>query len=319
MQVDADLSEQVWFHLGPLRELLAAADVTEVMINGDQTFVERRGEITAARVDIGGDQVRAALQLLATAQDMSVRAGTDTGLIGAELPGLRLQGVLPPTATKGPALAIRKHSMVDLSLEDFVSDGVLDRHWADYLTALVQSGENLMVAGGTGSGKTTLLNALAAQLPAARRVVSIEDVLELKVKVPNWLALKTNAQRGVTSIRLLETVMRMRPDSILVGELRGGEAATYLEALNTGHMGCMTTLHANSALLALKRLEVLVLRSEVPWPLQAVRAQIGSTIRYVLFVERAGGRRRLQQIIRVDGFDPEANNYEVTVEFDSSH
>jgi Flp pilus assembly CpaF family ATPase len=319
MALDKTISDQVWFHLLPLKAILDASDVTEVMVNGDAAvFVERRGGIKRVDVALPPANVTSALQLLATAQEKSVKAGTELGLIGAELPGLRIQGVLPPTATRGPALSIRKHSVVEFTLEDFVRDGLLDEQWADYLAALVRAGENMLVAGGTGSGKTTWLNALVQKLPDSRRIVSIEDTQELRVRVPNWLPLKTNEQRGVTATRLLETTLRLRPDSILLGELRGGEAATFLEALNTGHSGCMTTLHANSAQLALRRLEVLVMRSEVPWPLTAVRNQIASTIRYVIFVARVGDQRRLTQVLRLDGYDAETSNYEVSVEFDLS-
>jgi pilus assembly protein CpaF len=179
------------------------------------------------------------------------------------------------------------------------------------LAKAVREGKNILAGGSTDTGKTTLLNALSREIPRNAAVLTIEDTLELNLIVPNWRQLETNAQKGLTATVLVEYGMRASPDRILVGELRGREAAAFLEAANTGHSGCMASLHCNSAYDALARLEVLVLRADLGWPLPAIRQQIASTIDLVIHMARINGKRVLSEVAEIKSYIPDLGRYEL--------
>ena len=325
--------------LAPIAPLMGDPAVQEIMINGpDDVWVERSGRITRLGVQISDIQIRSAISVLARLEAKEAKEGTADGMVDSRMEGMRVAGVLAPTAVKGHAISIRKHSPVHLSLDDYDKAGAFrsrsenesnaettsspDRP-ADtavlrggsslktFLRWMVKTRKNVIVAGGTSSGKTTFLNALIGEFDEADRVLTIEDTPELRVRVPNWVCLESNEQTGVTTRALVRLALRMRPDRLLVGEVRGGEAFDLMQAANTGHDGCLATVHANSAYAALSRLESLVLTSGVDWPHVAIQAEIARTFQFVVFMARRGHRRVLEEVMEVRGFSRETSAYAV--------
>jgi pilus assembly protein CpaF len=286
--------------LGPLEPLLADSLVTEVMVNGDgSTWVEREGALTVT--DVRLDPAQALHLIERVIAPLGLRIDPASPVVDARLAdGSRVHAVVPPIAIDGPCLTIRRFSPIRLRVADF-ADGEVSRllRWA------IHSRANVLVCGGTGSGKTSLLNALAADLHPDERVVTIEDAAELRLPGRQVLRLESrppNAEGvGAVYIRdLVRHALRMRPDRLIVGEIRGGEALDMLQAMNTGHDGSLSTCHANRAADALRRVETLVLMGEVDLPLIAVREQIAAAIDLVVRVERsAGGRRRVVEVIEL--------------------
>lgn len=297
--------------LAPIAEHLADSEVNEIMINGpDDVWIERRGQMHKLNACISKHQIDGVIKVLASLANKDTAEGTERGMVNARMPGFRVGAVMQPTSIHGPSLAIRKHSTKTYTLDDFVAAGSLSVESADVLRRIIREKRNILVAGGTSSGKTTFLNALIAEIDPQDRVVTIEDTAELNVRVPNWVPFESNKESGVTTVSLVEMSLRYRPDRILVGELRGPEAAAFLEAANTGHDGCLTTLHANSSIAALQRMETLVLRAQLGWPLEAISKQIGDTLDYVVFMKRANnGIRQLFEILEIQGFDTASGKY----------
>jgi pilus assembly protein CpaF len=286
--------------LGPLQGLLADPAVSDVLVNGPgPVWVERSGRLerTAVTVD------RAAVDLLVerVVSPLGRRADRSTPIVDARLPdGSRVHVVLPPLAIDGPVVAIRRFGAATVPLARFCAPPV-----ADLLAAAMRDGRNVAVSGGTGAGKTTLLNALCQLLPAGERVVTVEDAAELRLPGDHVVRLETRpgsadgpAPVGVRA--LVRAALRMRPDRIVVGEVRGSEALDMVQAMNTGHRGCLTTCHANGPADALHRLETMALLSDVPVPLTAVRAQIAGALDLVVHVVRgAGAQRRVSAVAEV--------------------
>jgi pilus assembly protein CpaF len=290
--------------LGPLEPLLADAAVTEVMINGPgRAFVERAGRLEAVELHLDESAiVRLVQRVLAP---LGLRLDRSSPLVDARLAdGSRLHAVIPPLAVDGPSVTIRRFGARAVPLEAFGLDptgaGAFLR-WA-----VAAAGWNVLVAGGTSAGKTTLLNALSASIPAGERVITIEETAELRLRQPHVVRLEArppNAEGvGGVSVRdLVRAALRMRPDRIIVGEVRGGEALDMLQALNTGHDGSLSTVHANGLADALPRVETLVLMAGVGLPLDAVRAQLVAAIDAVVFVaRRTGGGRRVEAVGQVE-------------------
>lgn len=304
--------------LAPVRPLLDDRTVSEVLINGPhQIFVERRGrlELTEARFD-------SAAHVLAALRNVAQFAGTfideRNPILEARLPdGSRLEAVLAPIAQDGPVVSIRRFSRVTMTLERLVELGALGGDAADALRAMVVAKCNVVVAGGTGSGKTSLLNVLAACVPAGERVLVLEDTRELEIvrqHVVYLEARKPDEQgEGAITIRdLFRASLRMRPDRILVGEIRGSEALDLLQAMVSGHGGCLGTLHASTPRDTLTRLETMCMMSDVTMPLPAIRMQIGSGLDAVVQVGRMpDGSRKITHITEVAGFDVERGTYEL--------
>ncbi len=253
--------------LAPIRTFIDASDVAEVMVNRyDSVWVERHGEMMRLDVKLEPAKLEGAVRSLASSVQKSAVRGTAQGIINAGHKGLRIAAVMQPTAIDGHALSIRRHRDTTLSLSDYVKAGAFSSRHArskhtdqpifngptedeglkDALAELVRQRKNLLVAGGTSSGKTTFLNALVAEIPQEERVLTIEDTMELKPSVCNLVRLLSNTDRNVTTQQLVALALRFRPDRILVGEVRGGEAFDLLQALNTGHDGGMASLHANT-------------------------------------------------------------------------
>jgi len=296
--------------LGPLEQLLADDAVSEIMVVDPQTiFVERAGRLERANLRFTDDDaVRAVVERIVTPTGR--RIDESVPLVDARLAdGSRVNAVIPPLAVKGAAITIRRFARTPLRMEDLVQRGGLSEAMARLLCRVVKARKNILVAGGTGSGKTTLLNVLAANIGEGERVVTIEDAAELRLAQDHVVSLESRPAnlegKGAYTIRdLVRNALRMRPDRILVGECRGGEALDMLQAMNTGHDGSMTTVHANSPLEAMSRLETLCLMSGVELPLSAIRAQIASSVHVVVQQARfSDGTRRVIAISEVVGLD----------------
>ncbi len=306
----ADIILRAAVGYGPLDSLLHDRSVSEIMVNGpDQIFIERRGVITKADVRFEDEN-----QLLETIRRMVATTGRHIDglnpMVDARLPdGSRVNAIIRPAAIHGPALTIRKFKDAVLGIEDLKHEGSLSPAMAEFLSAAVLGRMNILVSGGTGSGKTTTLNVIARFIPHNQRVITIEDAAELQIEHPHVIALEhrpPNVEgKGELTIRqLLRNSLRMRPDRILVGEVRGAEALDMLQAMNTGHDGSMSTIHSNSARDALSRLETMVMMASIDIPFEAVRAQIASAVNLIVHQARMpDGRRKIAQIAEVVGYD----------------
>ena len=296
--------------LGPLEELMRDRSVTEIMVNGpSQVFVERDGQCQPSQLRFSGvDELRRVIDRIFV--PMGRRIDDGHPMADGRLPdGSRVNAVLSPPAIGAPSITIRKYRAQAFTLADLSRSAGLDSRVINYLTDAVESGRNIVVSGGTGSGKTTLLRALAMQIPKAERIVSVEDAAELHLKSLNVVALEARDAnqegQGHISIRdLVRNALRMRPDRIVVGECRGGEALDMLQAMNTGHEGSLTTVHANTPRDALSRIEVMVMMAGFDLPLRAIREQIASAVHLVVHQQRLpGGQRTISEIVEVAGME----------------
>jgi Flp pilus assembly CpaF family ATPase len=304
-----------------LMPLLDDATIREVMVNGeDNVWIERDGRLEKTACRFSGNDARNAIQILATMTDREVGMRAGEALFDAAFSNMRVSAVLSPIATQGHALCIRKLAGVTKSLSDYLpeySTTALNRTAPDQdlegdfripemvhgrLQQWVNTRMNILVSGGTSTGKTTFLNALIRIMPAADRLITIEDTRELIVELPNHVSFEANASLAVTVRDLVRQTLRFRPDRIVVGEVRGGEAFDLIQAMNTGHDGCLGTLHANSAFDALGRLEQMVMQCGVDWSSEAIARQIASCIDGVIHLSRIGGVRQIENMIQVEGY-----------------
>jgi pilus assembly protein CpaF len=296
--------------LGPLEPLLSDRSVSEIMVVDPETiFVERAGRITRTPHRFtDAEAVRAAIERIVT--PLGRRIDESVPLVDARLPdGSRVNAIIPPLAIRGPCITIRKFKAEAVDLSRLVQLGAMAARMALFLERSVRARRNIVVSGGTGSGKTTLLNALSFAIPAGERVVTIEDAAELRLAQPHVVSLEARPPnlegKGAYTIRdLLRNALRMRPDRVIVGECRGGEALDMLQAMNTGHEGSMTTTHANGPHEALARLETLCLMSGLDLPVSAIRGQLSSSVHLVVQTARlSDGSRRVVSISEVCGVD----------------
>ncbi len=294
--------------LGPLEPLLADPGVTEIMVNRhDEIFVERGGRLMPAAVSFSGEQ--AVLGIIdRIVAPLGRRIDESAPMVDARLrDGSRVNAVIAPIALRGASLTIRKFPARRLGMADLLAVGALDEAMARFLTHCVHYRKNLIVSGGTGSGKTSLLNVLSNAIPAGERIITIEDAAELRLNHAHLVCLEARPPnpegRGRVEIRdLVRNALRMRPDRIVVGECRGGEAFDMLAAMNTGHEGSLTTLHANSPRDALGRLETMILMAGMDLPLAAIREHVASSIDFIVQLTRAAdGRRLVSAIVQVTG------------------
>lgn len=296
--------------LGPLEPLLAEPDVTEVMVNGPgRAFIERRGVLEAITLPLDAPGIVRLVERVVA--PLGLRLDRSSPIVDARLSdGSRLHAVIPPLAVDGPCVTIRRFRSTPVPLAGFGLDGAP----AAFLSWCVVSGWNILVSGGTSSGKTTLLNALSASVPGNERMVTIEETAELRLTQAHVVRLEArppNAEGagGVTVRELVRASLRMRPDRIVVGEVRGAEALDMLQALNTGHDGSLSTIHANGVAEAITRLETLVLLAEAALPLGAVRGQIAAALDLVVHVaRRRDGHRHVDTIGEIHG-----DGHEITV------
>jgi pilus assembly protein CpaF len=296
--------------LGPLELYLADESITEIMVNApDELYVERKGKLEkAAKAFSSQKAVLGVIERIVA--PLGRHIDESSPLVDARLPdGSRVNAIIPPLALKGPAITIRKFKRDLLTAEHLAGFGALTRPMAAFLDACVHGRRNIVISGGTGSGKTTLLNVLANYIPARERIVTIEDAAELAIRQDHWVQLEARPAniegKGAVPIReLVRNALRMRPDRIVVGEVRGGEALDMLQAMNTGHDGSLTTLHANTPRDALARLETMVLMSGMDLPVRAIREQIASAVHLVVQQQRfADGSRKVTAITEVSGME----------------
>lgn len=306
--LDSALAELVGY--GPLELLLTDPDTSEIMVNGSQlTFVERQGEIIETDLKFEDDRhlMRVINRIL---HPLGRRVDYDNPTADARLPdGSRVNVIIPPVAIDGPHLSIRKFMQTRMSMDDIIALGTLSNYMATFLKACVVSRLNIIITGNTSSGKTTMLNLLSSYIPEHERIVTIEDAVELQLKQRHIVRLETKLPNvdgaGAVTIReLVRNALRMRPDRLVVGEVRGGESLDMLQAMNTGHSGSITTLHANSPRDAISRMETMALMSGIELPVIAIRRQIASAIDLVVHMSRLqDGARKTTQITEIVGME----------------
>lgn len=296
--------------LGPLEKFLEDDSISEIMVNSyNEVFVERGGKLERSEYVFSGEQaVLSIIERIIT--PLGRRIDESSPMVDARLKdGSRVNAVIPPLALKGPSLTIRKFSKKKLQFTDLVGFNSVSPEMVEFLRVCVECRKNIIVSGGTGSGKTTLLNVLSNFIPDSERIVTVEDAAELKLDQPNLVSLESKPAnvegRGEVSIReLVKNTLRMRPDRIVVGECRGGEALDMLQAMNTGHDGSLTTAHANSPRDLVSRLEVMVLMSGMALPVMAIREQIASAVDIVVQQTRYPcGTRKISRITEVVGME----------------
>jgi pilus assembly protein CpaF len=322
-QTKVNLPEDMRMHLfheiadeftgfGPIQPLLDDPDVSEVMVNGPRkVFVEKGGRLTKSGVTFDDDDhvMRIIDRIILP---LGRRVDADSPTVDARLPdGSRVNAVIRPVSIDGPCITIRKFKKDKLQVDDLIKYGSLTKNMGEFLRACVHAHLNIVVSGGTGSGKTTLLNVLSSFIPEHDRIVTIEDAAELQLQQDHVLRLETKVAnidgKGAVTIRdLVKNSLRMRPDRIVVGECRGGETLDMLQAMNTGHDGSLTTLHANSPRDALSRMETMVLMAGMDLPLKVVRQQISAAIDLIIQQTRLkDGSRKVTSITEVAGMEGE--------------
>jgi pilus assembly protein CpaF len=314
-EITHELIEQELVHeaigLGPLEVLIAMPEISEIMVNGhDKIYVEYKGKLH--RTDLAfadNNQVIAAIERIVS--PLGRRIDESSPMVDARLKdGSRVNAIIPPLALGGPSITIRKFSKTPLQVKDLIRFGSISQQIADFLDICVKLRKNIVISGGTGSGKTTLLNILSGFLPDTERILTIEDAAELQLRQEHVVRLEARPAniegKGEVTIRdLVKNALRMRPDRIVIGECRGGEALDMLQAMNTGHDGSLTTIHANSPRDCLSRLETLVLMAGFDLPLRAIREQIASAITLIVQItrEKDGSRKvvRVSEITKMEG------------------
>lgn len=319
LQLPATLREQLFHDIlddllgfGPLQPLLEDEDVSEVMVNGaKKVFIERKGKLIKTNIAFEDDN--AVLRIIEKIiYPLGRRIDHDNPTVDARLPdGSRVNAVIAPCAIDGPTITIRKFKKDKLTVDQLIAFGSITRSTAEFIRACVIARLNIVISGGTGSGKTTLLNVLSSFIPGDERIVTIEDAAELKLQQDHVVRLETkpsnsDGKYAVTIRDLVRNSLRMRPDRIVVGECRGGETLDMLQAMNTGHDGSLTTLHANSPRDALSRMETMCLMSGMDMPLKVIREQIASAIDVIIQQSRLrDGSRKITAVTEVAGMEGE--------------
>ncbi len=296
---------------GPITELLKDTNVTEIMVNSpDEIYVEIQGKLVQDQSVSFINQNHILRTIQKIVQPLGRTIDATSPMVDARLKdGSRINAIIPPLSLKGPVLTIRKFKEDLNSIEDLLRNGTLTNNMALFLEACVKSKLNILVCGGTGSGKTTILNILSSFISNDERIITIEDAAELRLKQKHVISLETrvdnyDSKTEVTIRDLVRNSLRMRPDRIIVGEVRGSEAFDMLQAMNTGHEGSLTTLHANGCVDALNRLETMVLMNGIEIPVLAIRDYIKNAINIVVNITRlSDGRRKVTEISEIDGFD----------------
>jgi pilus assembly protein CpaF len=304
--------------LRPIEHLILDPDISEIMVNsGSRIFVEKNGELAPVPGITISEQA-----LCAAVKNIARRLGDDISeakpILDSRLPdGSRVAAVLPPCSIDGITLTIRKFNTRHFTMADLIQNGTLNASTAEFLRERIGNHKTILISGGTGTGKTTLLNILADFIPDTERILLIEDTAELNIRKSNLVRFETRREQsgipGVTIRDLLKAALRHRPDRIIVGEVRSGEAFDLLQALNTGHSGSLCTLHANSARQAVARFADCVLQSGVDLPHRAIMANIGNSVDLIVHIARTRGYRSVSEIVSVQGFDPERNECRLTL------
>ncbi len=308
--------------LKPIEHLILDDSISEVMVNGpDRIFIEKAGFVEPVQgVNLGEKSLMVAVKNIAR------RLGDDISeskpILDSRLPdGSRVAAVIPPCSVNGVTLTIRKFNARHFGVEDLVQAGTLERWLANQLENYILARKNILIAGGTGSGKTTMLNALGKFIPSDERILLIEDTSEIHMAQDNLVRFEARQpQNGLPAITirdLLKASLRHRPDRIILGEIRGGEAFDLLQLLNTGHSGSLSTVHATSARQGLARFTSCVLQSGVDLPYRAIKTNVGESVNVVVQLERRPGRRFVSEVVEIHGYDPDRDEYNYGFIFDS--
>jgi len=310
--------EMILPFLKPIEHLILDESISEVMVNGpDQVFIEKGGFLEQVKGISLGEK-----SLMVAVKNIARRLGDDISevkpILDSRLPdGSRVAAVIPPCSLRGVTLTIRKFTARRFEMEDLVRSGMLDRSLANRLEDYILSRKNLLISGGTGTGKTTLLNILGRFIPEDERILLIEDTAEIQMSQPDLVRFEARqAQNGVPAVPirdLLKAALRHRPDRLILGEIRGGEAFDLLQLLNTGHSGTLSTIHSNSARQGLARFTSCVLQSGVELPYRAIKTNIADSLNVVIHIERRPGRRYISEVMEINGYDPDTDLYDFGV------
>jgi pilus assembly protein CpaF len=308
--------------LKPIEHLILDESISEVMVNGhDHIFIEKAGFIEHVQGLSLGEK-----SLMVAVKNIARRLGDDISeskpILDSRLPdGSRVAAVIPPCSVNGVTLTIRKFNARHFDVEDLVQAGTLERWLANQLETYVLARKNILIAGATGSGKTSMLNMLGKFIPPDERVLLIEDTSEIHMTQHNLVRFEArqpqNGLPAITIRELLKASLRHRPDRIILGEIRGGEAFDLLQLLNTGHSGSLSTVHATSAKQGLARFTSCVLQSGVDLPYRAIKTNVGDSVNVVVHLERRPGRRFVSEVVEVHGYDPDRDEYNYGFIFDS--
>lgn len=307
--------------LKPIEHLILDDAISEVMVNGpDRVFIEKQGFVEPVQGIHLGEK-----SLMVAVKNIARRLGDDISeskpILDSRLPdGSRVAAVIPPCSVNGITLTIRKFNARHFGVEDLVQAGTLERWLANQLEGYVLARKNILIAGSTGSGKTSLLNVLGKFIPSDERVLLIEDTSEIHMDQDNLVRFEArqpqNGLPAVTIRDLLKASLRHRPDRIILGEIRGGEAFDLLQLLNTGHSGSLSTVHATSAKQGLARFTSCVLQSGVDLPYRAIKTNVGDSVNVVVHLERRPGRRFVSEVVEIHGYDPDRDEYNYGFIFD---
>lgn len=300
--------------LRPIEHLILDPDISEIMVNGpDHIFIERAGYLEAVP-----DLKLTSQSLTVAVKNIARRLGDDISeskpILDSRLPdGSRVAAVLPPCSVHGVALTIRKFNSHKFHMKDLVAVGTLTKELAAQLAEHVVQRKNILICGGTGTGKTTLLNSLSEFIPNHERIVLIEDTAEIQIQKDNMVRFEARREQNglpaVTIRDLLKASLRHRPDRIILGEIRGGEAFDLLQLLNTGHSGTLSTVHANSAAQGISRFTTCVLQSGVEMPYLAIKSNIAESLNIVVQIERRPGLRLVSEVLQIQGYSPKTDRY----------
>jgi len=309
--------------LRPIEALLLDESVSEIMGNPNGSWSsERDGRLCQEpNISFDADKLRTGLEVIAN--QLGKRLDEDSPRLQAQLPdGSRLAAWIPPIVSPAPAIAIRKFTSRHYTINDLIARETLTQSIADLLAEQICAGKTLLISGGTGTGKTTLLRILANSIPEHERILVIEDTPELHIQKPNIVAAQSQTdtfKNPITFDELLKDTLRFRPDRIILGEVRGVEARTLLDSLNTGHAGSLATIHANSAEKALRRFANLAMRSHSQSTFSDTEAEIGEAVDFVIHVERDAGRRILREVLAIRGYDRDAKRFLIEPVFEAQH
>src|SRR5579859_7725309 len=308
-------------YLRPIEKLILDPDISEIMLNSpSDIFIEKQGVIEKVQgITIPNDQLRVAVQNIA--RSLGDDISEEKPILDSRLPdGSRIAAVLPPCSIQGITLTIRKFNARSFTIHDLIRIGTITEEMAAYLQASILNRQNILISGGTGTGKTTLLNILADFIPDDDRLLVIEDTAEIHIRKPNLVRFEARRQQGpkvpaVTIRDLLKASLRHRPERTILGEIRGEEAFDLLQALNTGHSGSLSTIHANSARQALSRLASCVLQSGIELPYKAIKANIADSIHLLVHIERKHAQRRVNEVLAIQSFSPADDTYQLETLF----